>query len=161
MFHRVMIDPETYSVQVKVGQEHITKRASRTRLWMSNNSSYKKKTIQEAVYGNKHISAVTIIEDIEPELELAMCMFWSNTVNAPGAALKRLCRVIHLKDSKGPVAFAKALVRALGNTTFGRWDDDIKGGRYQRTRSAAMQSGLWNAELFRGKTAIMPKDLPG
>jgi hypothetical protein len=88
-----------------------------------------------------------------------MSVYWSNSVNAPGHALKLLCRVADAYPSSRDPLFAKALVTALGNTSFGRWDDDIPGGRYQRTRLAAMQ--VWPFELFEGPTAIMPKDLVG
>ncbi|MCZ2108032.1 MAG: hypothetical protein LC118_00410 [Dehalococcoidia bacterium] len=61
----------------------------------------------------------------------------------------------------GPSKFAKLLIQKLGNNPFGRWDDDIRTGRYQRTRHHAMASGLWPTKLFDGPEAIMPADLPG
>jgi hypothetical protein len=66
-----------------------------------------------------------------------------------------------LPNSPPSVEFARELILGLGNTKFGRWDDDIRHGRYQRTRRVAKESGLWPEELFVGADAIMPADLPG
>lgn len=110
------------------------------------------------------MSALT--DEMTPEFDLAMAMFWSNTVNAPGAALRKLCQAADMLgreygdfSEERQVKFAKRLVNKLGNTTFGRWDDDIPGGRYQRTRRAATK--VYPRRLFVGPQAIMPKDLVG
>lgn len=93
-----------------------------------------------------------------PNTELAIAMFFGHSVNAPGFALKKLCRAVGLAGNPACTdeGTARVVIRALGNTPFGRWDDDIKYGRYQRTRKAAMK--LWPKELF-GKGGIMPEKL--
>ena len=161
LFHELFMHPSTYKTQRNHGLEHFMKRNDRVKLRWS--KSAPDLTIQEAVYGADHFSTMTD-DDITPELDLAMSVFWSNTVNAPGAALKRLCMAYDKHGSKGVIAlegavFARYLITKLGNTTFGRWDDDIPGGRYQRTRKWAMK--VWPKHLFTGPNAIMPKDLPG
>jgi len=161
LFHELFLHPSTFKVQRNYGLEHFMKRNDRVKLRWS--KSAPDLTIQEAVYGAKHFSTMTD-DDITPELDLAMALFWSNTVNAPGAALKRLCRAYDKHGSKGVIAlegaaFARHLITRLGNTSFGRWDDDIPGGRYQRTRKWAMK--VWPKHLFTTPNAVMPKDLPG
>lgn len=156
-FSELFSNPVTFGVQDDYGTEHFMKRCERTKMRFSGFPAIKRKTIQEATYGpGNSIFGADLSDVIGPELDLAMCMYWSHNVNAPGAALKKLCKVVRPRMSKPDLA--KALIRKLGNTSFGRWDDDIKGGRYQRTRTLAMK--LWPAELF-SKTGIMPKDLPG
>lgn len=159
--------PVTFPMQIQIGEEHIVKRATRVPCRYSKNKIVSNKTIQEVVYTDP-ISVTRIgLSGITPGLDLAMCMFWSNTVNAPGQSLRVLCRVLdllstlHAGTSQWEMEFSRLLIRALGNTSFGRWDDDLPNGRYQRTRSIALESGLWPEDLFVGKDAIMPKDLPG
>jgi len=97
-----------------------------------------------------------------PSLDLALCVYWSNSVNAPGYALKLLCKVLDDTYRAGfqhEINFPKKLIHTLGTAQYGRWDDDIPNGRYQRTRNAAMKK--WPNELFVGPNAVMPKDLVG
>lgn len=160
-FHELFVLTATHKTQRDVGLEHFLQMNDHTSLQHSKKG--KKLTIQQAVYGDKHFSTLTD-GDISVELEIAMSMYWSNSVNAPGAAVTRLCKVfdkVGVIDGGKPqgVPFARELITALGNTTFGRWDDDIPGGRYQRTRKAAMS--IWPESYFVGPEAIMPADLPG
>jgi hypothetical protein len=152
MFVEAFSYPVTFSAQIQIGEEHIVKRAERT-LCRFAKGAMAKKTIQDALYS----TPISLYQVLSPEFDLAMCMFWSNTVNAPGAALKKLCSVLGGK----PGVFPRNLIRVLGNTSFGRWDEDIPNGRYQRTRDIAMNSGLWPKELFGGTNSVMPKNMPG
>ena len=92
-------------------------------------------------------------------VDLAVSMFWSQYVNGPSPARRALWKAY---DKTGgpwggyPTKFAIALIRNLGNNTYGRWDDDIPGGRYQRTREHAMK--VWPKGLF-GEDGVMPLDL--
>ncbi len=157
-FHELFSSPSTFRLQVEYGKEHFVTAAHRVRLTIGGRRMF----IQHAVYGDDDISLVTKNE-LGPELDLAMCMYWSNSVNAPSKAKRCLGRVLSNLGYRPVVShiFARDLILALGNTTYGRWDDDLKNGRYQRTRRVAMRSGLWPAELFEGTGAIMPEDLPG
>jgi hypothetical protein len=147
---------------MEYGKEHTVKAAKRTKV--ESGRGGRKESIQRAVYGEKQLSRVTVGE-ISQELDLAMAMYWSNSVNAPGAArvrLERALRAIHPETPMtAPGRFARVLIRKLGNTGFARWDDDLKNGRYQRTRRYALKSDLWGRELFVGTNPIFPKNLPG
>lgn len=165
LFHEAFRDSYTHEAQDAYGKEHFIKRAERTKLRFCKKPAHKKKTIHDVLYGdNFHISHTRELPHFSFEMDLANAMFWSNTVNAPGAALKVLCRVVdavgtvYSKGSGGAPGFARTLIHALGTSSYGRWDDDIKNGRYQRTRRAAME--VWPNEYF-GGDGIMPKDLLG
>ncbi len=163
-FHEAFKHPATFDAQNNWGVAHFTKRADRTKLRFCKRPVNKKKTIHDVLYGsNFHISHPQELPHFSFAIDLANAVFWSNTVNAPSAALKVLCKVV---DSVGTVytkgtgtdGFSRALIKALGTSSYGRWDDDIKNGRYQRTRKAAMD--VWPEEFFK-KDGIMPKDLEG
>ena len=85
--------------------------------------------------------------------DLAMCLYHSHSVNAPGPARTALVRV--LKRRKRGDEFAQLLVWTLGTYKYGNWKV-----RYARTRKWAMRSELWPASFFSGPTAIMPRALP-
>lgn len=157
LFHLAFSDHGTFSVQDAFGAEHIVKRAQRVKLKYAPTIHYKRKTIADIVYQRRHVSSIEW-SDLGEDVDLAMSVFWSNTVNAPSIALRKLSKVIPLYR-KNSNEFARQLIYELGNTSFGRWDEDIKNGRYQRTRKAAMK--LWPRPLFIGRDAIMPKDYPG
>jgi len=73
---------------------------------------------------------------VGPYMDLAMAVYHAFSVNAPGAAKTILDRV--LAQNLGEKAFAKALVSALGKSTYGNW---IERGR--RTMLVVTRSGLW------------------
>jgi hypothetical protein len=143
LFHDVFNCAQLWRAQVEYGLEHLVKRAKRR----SGGYDYP-----------KDITAVRTNTDIGIGTDLALCVYHANSVNAPAIANRALQKANRVTKGYG---FARELILQLGNSKYGRWDDDIKGGRYQRLRRAAMQSGLWPKELFVGKNAIMPKDLPG
>jgi len=153
LFHRLFSASETYRTQEDFGIEHFVKRANRAKLRFCKSKELQKCTLADTVYAA--FEDITVADPI-PELDLAMCMYWSHSVNAPGIALKKLCSVIYHLEKNGAPTFAKVLIRKLGESNYGRWSDDIKNGRYQRTRRFAMESGFWPDELFTGKGAIMP-----
>lgn len=159
LFHEVFADPRTFEVQEDFGLDHFSKYSDRAKLRFSRLPQYEKLTIDDVFYSGTSAELATF-ED-EPELDLALCIFWSHGVNAPGMALKVLCRSLPKWDAAKRKIWAKHFIAKIGNTKYGRWDDDIKHGRYQRTREFAMESGFWPDELFTGKGAIMPADLPG
>ena len=100
--------------------------------------------VSDEEYGNH----LTLEED------LAMCMYHSHSVNGPAPARTVLNNV--LKRRNRGEDFARLLIWSLGTKKFGRWITH----RYPRTRSKALQSGLWPRRFFVGKGAIMPKILP-
>jgi hypothetical protein len=144
LFHAVFSHPDGFRAQAEFGKEHLVERA-------------KKRHIKWA-YKEREITALQPLKNMPAEQDLAMCMYHCHSVNAPAIANKALKRARYADH--GDVR-PKKLIQLLGNSSFGRWDDDLKNGRYQRTRSAARASGLWPRSLFDGPNAIMPKDLPG
>lgn len=148
LFHKLMSHPSGFRIQTEFGKEHLVKRQA----------GRGAKAIASS-YGFRNLTALRVDHDgWSEDLDLALSMYQSNGVNAPAIANQALDRV-WAQHGRLTSGFARALVRELGNSTYGRWDDDIPSGRYQRTRSAAMGSGLWSKSLFEGSTAIMPKDL--
>jgi len=165
LFHNLFACPCTFELQLALEKEHFVKRATRIKLRFCKNELLQKETMQKAIYDPVHISAITV-DQMGLEMDLAMSMYWSHSVNAPSFALKKFCRQVldkpqygRSETTNGEAALAKHIIKKLGNTTFGRWDDDIKHGRYQRTRAHAMK--LWPRELFVGSSAIMPINLIG
>ena len=152
LFHDVTSHPASERAQVEFGKEHLVERTGRYGF------------ILDRAYLDRNVSAVKVDQGgWTPALDLALCMYQSHMVNAPGIAKKQIEGLWRVWSpvTEPDDEFAKKLIFSLGNCSYGRWDDDIKHGRYQRTRSIAADSGLWPDGLFDGPDAIMPKDLPG
>jgi len=151
LFHECFSNPATFEIQKRAGKNWCLDR-ERQRLRFSVRCS--DQSIRAAVYGGAWLQRAEMI-DLGIEKDLALAVYWSHSVNAPGAAFRRLCKAVDEADPlDNPRDFAKALIRRLGKARYGRWHYTIKNGRYQRTRRAARK--LWPAELFKGKGAIMP-----
>ena len=148
-FHDVTAHDYGIKAQVAFGCEHLVERTG-------------KRTEYKTAYGQE-VTALTVgVDGWTEELDLSMSMCQAHSVNAPAIAKKLLAQALKkCNPRKNPNDFAKLLIRLLGTSSYGRWDDDIKYGRYQRTRSEARKSGLWPRSFFDGSNAIMPKDLPG
>lgn len=154
LWHRLTAHPDAHRPQIEYGHEHLIKRTERRTI----TADGRKRTIERALYGERSISGAKLV----PELDLAACVFHSHSVNGPAPAMRALQDSVNaISPQDKPVEFARNLIARLGNHAYGRWDDDIDHGRYQRTRSHARASGLWHRTLFDGSGAIMPKDLPG
>ena len=153
LFHDLMSSPETFDIQVKFGIRHFTRWANRGLRFCKNWE--KEITIKSFAYGIRDMHFEDLkTEHMSPSLDLAMSVFWSHTVNAPGMALEVFCKAA---DSvTGSMDLPPVLIKKLAITKYGRWDDDIPNGRYQRTRNFAAK--IWPSELFVGDKAIMPKD---
>ena len=155
LFHDAFSATDTFGIQDAFGAEHFVKRAQRDKMRFADTPHYRRKTIADIIYTHRHISSIEWA-DLGEDVDLAMSFFWSNSVNAPSIAMRKLCQVIPLYH-RNPREFAQQLIFALGTAKWGRWHDDIPNGRYQRTRKAAMQ--VWPRHLFVGADAIMPRDL--
>lgn len=153
-FHRVLAHPDTHRAQVQFGREHLVERTHKRRIKYMG----KWHPLSDVGYGDREVTAIRVGNDCwSEERDLALAIYQSHSVNAPGKANRILGQA-----RKGRVdRFPQRLIKLLGTSSYGRWDDDLKTGRYQRTRSAARASGLWPKSLFDGPKAIMPKDLPG
>lgn len=143
LFHELFSHPDGVLTQLEFGKEHLLK-------------TYVRHGVHVEFF-NRSPSAVQV-SHIGLECDLAFAVWYCNSVNAPAIAKKCLDRVKPqwLADRRG---FAKALIRVLGTSTFGRWNASYANGRYQRTRKYAMESGLWPPELFSGASAVMPARL--
>lgn len=145
LFHKLFTNPITFTVQIN----------SAIRSLVSGNGVAESDAYKITV-GVDHPTALQRIGQISPEYDLAWCVYHSFSVNAPGMARKVLSNSHPDKTSSWP----HRLIRALGTTNYGRWHDTTdRGNRYDRTRLAAMHSGLWPNELFVGPKAIMPENL--
>jgi len=159
-FHHALVSPVSRRAQVEFGMEHLVERTKSRRIELGDGVRV---GVADAGYGSREISAIRLgstgwVEDVD----LAMCVYQSHSVNAPATANQALARArTEFNPEHHGKQFAKLLIQLLGNSTYGRWNDDLATGRYQRTRSAARGSGLWSRTLFDDPAAIMPKDLPG
>jgi hypothetical protein len=161
-FHELFAHPDGFKAQQHFGEEHLVTRSKKRRKWKKNTASGLLASVEEVAYRGE----ITVLRAGTPnwshEMDLAMCMYQAHSVNAPGKA-NRLIADVHQRvhPETHQLLFAERLIQKLGTSSYGRWDDDLKTGRYQRTRSAARASGLWPRRLFDGRNAVMPKDLPG
>lgn len=162
LFHELFSAGWTFDAQVNFGIKHFANWADRKMRFCKTN--LKKYTINQFVYqyicGNDFAGVVGGV--VPPVMDLAMSVFWSHSVNAPGEALKMFCRAadkVNTATGRDMNDFPKVLIKQLGTDQYGRWDDDIKNGRYQRTRAFAMK--IWPKELFEGDKAVMPNNFPG
>ena len=157
LFNQLFSSPWTFPVQLIYGiMEFVA--GSKKKFRFSSKKILQESSLRSEFYQG---SFDTYLET-NPSLDLALCVYWSNSVNAPGYALKLLCKVLDATYRAGfqhEINFPKKLIHTLGTAQYGRWDDDIPDGRYQRTRNAAMKK--WPNELFVGQNAVMPKDLVG
>jgi hypothetical protein len=155
LFHNVFAHPSTFPIQVKFGIDHSINSSRRIKL--SNGLS-----VSQFIYGSTDSSEP--FYDC-PELDLAMMLFWCNSVNAPGHATKILNQTVKQIGFTGYKVgnkkdFGKVLIRNLGTSNFGRWSYTDATGRYQRTRNAIMELAktcpLWKDEHF-AILGVLPK----
>lgn len=145
LFHELYADPATFNLQVSNAISSL----------VASNQKDESAAYQSTI-GVDHPSVLILGKNIDPEHDLAWCVYHSFSVNAPGMARVRL------RDSKpdNKKSWPQRLIKTLGTTNYGAWHDTVDGAnRYDRTRMYAMNSGLWDKELFDGPTAIMPKNL--
>lgn len=161
-FHELFAHPDGFKAQQHFGEEHLVTRSKRKRKWKKSTAMGLYSSVEDVAYQGE----ITVLRAGTPnwthEMDLAMCMYQAHSVNAPGMANSLIADVhqrVHPESHQ--LLFAGRLIEKLGTSSYGRWDDDLKTGRYQRTRSAARASGLWPRQLFDGPAAIMPKDLKG
>lgn len=143
LWHGVFAHPATFQVQIESARKGLLKHNRKGEL-----SAYK------AACG-LHPTVLKARFNITEEQDLAMCMYHAHSVNAP--AIARKCLTASRPDATPQ--WPKRLIRTLGLRDFARWKDNRRGNnRYDRTRVLAMKSGLWEARLFEGPQAIMPKN---
>lgn len=136
LFAKVFQDPTTRPIQVAEGINKIC------------NLSRDERRIYQALCPNyfEGTKFLGISKDISPELDLALAVYHSHSVNAPAIARKVLLNIPIQED----VSFAKALLNGLKEAKWGNWER-----RWKVTRNFAMNSGIWDKDLFNGPNAIM------
>lgn len=160
MFHEIFNNEKSFAAQIQFGIEHAHKVAKRKPFFLRG------KSISSLIYNNEIKD--TKLFTVNDPMDLAMAILFSNAVNAPAMAFKKLKQAFDFyagSENKRPnwqspsdrLKFANLLVRILGHAEYGRWNFKIDTGRYQRTRKAAMK--VWPKEFFTGKDAVMPKKL--
>lgn len=138
LFAKLFADVSTRQIQVSEGINKIS------------NLSRDERRVYEAIVPGytAGIKYVAMPKDISPELDLALAVYHSHSVNAPAIARRVLLGIQPQRD----VSFAKALLKGLKEAKWGNWDR-----RWTVTRNFAQKSGLWPDSLFVGPDAIMPQ----
>lgn len=160
-FHKVFANPSSFQAQTDFEIGHLVDRICKRKFDFR--AGHRKETILQVVYGGIALSCGDDL-GMSEELDLAMCVFHAHTVNAPSIAFRKLrdaLRVVRFDASKDrgttvEPAFARELLKQLAQTDYGRWNENINGGRWARTRSCARKMGVWHPEFFKGQWAIMP-----
>lgn len=161
LFHNVFVHPDTYDSQISFGIHHAQQVAKRKP------KALKGTTVEELLYKGSLTQWSRLCIPDDP-LDLALAVFFSNSVNAPAIAFRRLWMATQaFKRDRGQLMnalkplhreiMARMLIRSLGTSSYGRWNFRNPKGRYQRTRRAAMK--VWPSHLFIGSKAVMPKKL--
>jgi hypothetical protein len=137
-FNKLFEDPATFACQI---------RQTKNGLLESH------KILENTVYSRyckiENASAALVGTNISNELDLAMCIYHSFSVNAPSKARSVLEAL--LGQGHGPLDFSKLLVKNLGTNSYANWKE-----RYSRTRKYAKESGLFEESLF---TSVAPVNL--
>jgi len=144
LFSQLFSDPATFTTQRLYGLEHMEKAFQSRRLNLNGIS-----TVEQVIGADVTTATLT------PALELAFAVWYSNSVNAPAIAVTCLQNAWKVASGSREL-LPRVLLQMLGTSNFGRWNANIPGGRWQRTRDAAIRSGLWPWALFDGPNAIMP-----
>jgi hypothetical protein len=141
-------DPATFSTQRLYGQEHL-ERAFKTRSFAAGGKAI---TPEYILQSDVHTAMVGAVPEA---LDLAMAIWYSNSVNAPAIAIKCLGQAWQAAKGRAD-KLPFEIIKQLGTSTFGRWNANIAGGRYQRSRKVAMACGLWSPSLFKSAGGVMP-----
>jgi hypothetical protein len=169
LFHETFKTKRSMDVQMDFEVEHLVYRTTTRRYQFLPNR--RRATVEQVVYGHStYLVNIAVPRDITPQLDLAMCVFHSHTVNAPAIAYRKLAETIkatgfsalnHRRSSTMEVDFARELLRRLAKAKYARWNEDIENGRWARSRKRAMELGFWPPEFFRqGPDWLMLPDMP-
>lgn len=157
MFHNLTADMATLKVQRAFGIEHLCNRIGNRTIQL--NARRRPETILSLVYRSSEEPVPNIerisSSDMRPELDLALCVLHSHSVNAPSIAFAELKEAINdidwnplLRNPDNEARLAERILSRLRVREYGRWK-----ARWDRTRKAAMGVGWWDKVLFR---TVMP-----
>ncbi|HEY5658271.1 MAG TPA: hypothetical protein VIY27_10845 [Myxococcota bacterium] len=134
-FHELFTHRSTYLAQIDFAAE-----------WMARGRG----ALEMSVYNDHGVGGDSPIgvraAALPPDVDLAMAVYHSFSVNGPGPAGTALKRARDKSD------FARRLIRNLGTSSYGVWKEK----RYAHTRRAVRKAGLWDAKLV---SALMPAKL--
>lgn len=147
-FHELLSRDETKQPQIQYAIEYLTRGQHELE-----GTAYRLMTLLPA---DADLGSIRVEGEncplLSQEEDLAMAVYHSHSVNAPGTAAACLKDALRFsRGSDDPTILPKRLIRALALKRYGAWDR-----RYTRTRLKARTSGLWDDRLFIGKDAIMP-----
>ena len=150
MLYELTSDKNTWNAQHNFGILQLINRIKNRQIHFDLTDSWF--TLQDLVYAKEPVY-MTLSSSIGDELDLAMCVFHSYTVNAPSIAFRIMTNVFQSYNPKhaGRQRFAKNLLIAIKNQDYGNWKQ-----RWKRTRQAAINTQWWPLWLFDGPSAIMP-----
>lgn len=155
LLHELTADESTWATQSAFGLKHLSRRIETRKLHLHKHR--RSATLRQVVYGLKTVNAIESRE-LGDELDLALCVFHSYTVNAPAIAFRLLSRALSSTGwnptglrSATAVSFARDLLLRLKTKEYGRWDQ-----RWKRTRMAAKKVGWWPQELFSRGAVMAP-----
>jgi len=176
LLHQMFSDPRTFDIQVEYSIDHFLNNSTKEHRFiidakrridkkLNDNLSPNSCSLRALVYDS---TSGTSLLSSSSYLDLALAVFHSHSVNAPGIAFRKLAQAIeiftnkyrrwpNLDDEDDRFSFSKLLITVLANTTFGRWNYTDAEGRYHRTRRTAMK--VWHKSFFKGERAIMPRRL--
>jgi len=163
LFYDLMSDERHFHCQWRFERNHLIDRVRTRKIQID--PRRRRQTIQQALYGPVLTENVVVNRDISPHLDLALCVLHSHSVNAPAVAYQKLVESLVATGYKAgdmstsQVAFARDLLQRLARTKYGRWNEDIENGRWQRSRKRAMETGFWPAEFFRSPGGLMMLDM--
>lgn len=157
LLHRLVSDPKTLDVQRAFGIYHLGHRVAHRKLRLAGRR--RKPTFQKRIYSGSPVTGIRS-SDLEPALDLALCVFHSYTVNAPSVAFRLLEASVEATGFAGHLGataeqqrtFADDLLFRIRTKRYGRW-----GNRWERTRKHALGVGWWPRALFIGNQAVMAK----
>ncbi len=149
LFHAVFAHPRSVQTQVNFGIEHMAK--------VCKNQKVTGKPLSLVLYGKGGQEPFSGC----PELDLAMTVYHSHSVNAPAIALQKLNQAIDQTKFPGvlsssldqQLSLAKTFLRLIGTSTYGKWNHMEPNGRWQRTRTICLNTKYWDPKLF---STIMP-----
>ena len=147
LFHEAFSDPATYAAQMQFALDWIlnSQEALESQAYQLGTGEWNFDSDDAAAQPMAHLGA---------GLDLAMCVYHSHSVNAPGKAKQVLKRLLGTKVTKED--FPRRLIRTLALTKYGRWHDTPDNrNRYDRTRIAVRRSKLWPAKVV---NRLMPKN---
>jgi hypothetical protein len=160
LFHEAFADPATHGVQVEHAVRWLS-RGQRDLELTAYLAFLRRGEVPLAFARSRNLrldSAIGLMSDaLLPEVDLAMCVYHAFSVNGPAPAATALRAA--LRGLPPAEKFARTLIRKLGKSTYGAWQDEPGEGtrsRYDRTRRAVWGSSLWDSAMAK---ALMPRDL--